>query len=71
MGGIFKKLANVYVQNLNSATEVSQEIYHFLILRDLVILQIYLRSSQRRFKKQMLIWSENVRHRTSKFTKIG
>lgn len=52
MDGVLEKLVNVNVQNPNSTTNVFQEIHDFLILTDLVILQIYLRNSQPRFKKQ-------------------
>ena len=70
MNGIFEMLENVKVQNSNSTWNVFQEMRHFLILTDLVIISIYLKNSQPRFKKQMFFWSENIRHRASRFTKI-
>ena len=51
-------------ENLNSISNILQETHYFLVLTDLVIICIYLRTTDRHFREQ-----GNVRHPTSKLLK--
>ena len=50
--------------NLNSVSSIFQEIHDFLVLMDLLIICIYLKTTNKHFRDQ-----ENVRHPASKLLK--